>query len=79
MVDSLHVLFENLKVLGQYACLSETELDEWAYLTKWAGMLPLDKIKKYDKFMSHEFNLFMFFKDKNFFDRVVKKHLSNKV
>jgi len=36
-------------------------------------------MKKYDKFASHELHLFVYFKDTEFFDLVVKPHIKNKL
>jgi hypothetical protein len=62
-----------LKLISQ-----NTQLDEWDFLYKWNSMTPEEQIKKYDKYISHEFNLFAYFKDKDFFDLVVKPHILNK-
>lgn len=35
-------------------------------------------MKKYEKFASHELHLFVYFKDEEFFDLVVKSHIKNK-
>ncbi len=41
-------------------------------------MTPEEKLKKYDKYASHELNLFVYFKDKEFFEGVVKVFIRNK-
>ncbi len=41
-------------------------------------MSPEDKLKKYDKFASHELNLFVYFKDMEFFEGVVRIFIKNK-
>ena len=53
-------------------------LKEWEFLAKWNEMKPSDKLKKYDKFYSHELNIFVYFKDREFFDEVVAPFIANK-
>ena len=37
-----------------------------------------NRLQKYEKYGSHEFNLFLYFKDRIFFDNVVKPYLPSK-
>lgn len=54
------------------------ELKEWEFLGRWNSMKPAEKLKTYDKFYSHELNMFVYFKDREFFDEVVMPFISNK-
>ena len=74
IIDDRKTLFSMLKLL--YGNNSET--DEWAFLEKWSSLEPQEQLAKYDKYISHEFNLFAYFRDKEFFDLVVKDHLIHK-
>lgn len=51
----------------------------WSFLKDWGSYSNDDKLKKYDKFASHELNIFIFFKDREFFNKVVKPFIFNKV
>ena len=73
LVEDVQTLFKMLKLIS-----SNSSLDEWDFLAKWSTMSPEEQLKKYDKYISHEFNLFAYFKDREFFTDVVKPHLSNK-
>jgi hypothetical protein len=73
IVEDVQTLFKMLKLIS-----CNSQLDEWEFLGKWHTLSPEDQIKKYDKYVSHEFNLFAYFKDREFFTAVVKPHLSNK-
>jgi hypothetical protein len=73
IVEDTQTLFKMLKLIS-----NNSQLDEWEFLSKWNSLEPEDQIKKYDKYMCHEFNLFAYFKDKEFFNAVVKPHLANK-
>ncbi len=54
------------------------ELAKWKFLTTWTSLDDMEKLKKYDKFYSHEMNLFLWNKDREFFEGVVKPLLQNK-
>jgi hypothetical protein len=54
------------------------ELKDYDYLMTWDSLNIKEKIKKYDQEYSHELNLFLYFKDKIFFDQFVKPFLMNK-
>ena len=54
------------------------ELKEWSFLSTWNKLTPVEKLKKYDEFISHEMNVFLKFKDPQFFEEVVVPHISNK-
>ena len=77
MIDSLEkvqqVQTEIQKVLSRY---SPTELD---FLTTWHTLSAEDKHKKYSRFMCHEVNLFLFFKDPDYFKEVVRPFIANKM
>ena len=73
MVDDVQTLFKMLKLIS-----TNSSLDEWDFLSKWNTMSPEEQLKKYDKYISHEFNVFAYFKDKEFFNLVVKPHIANK-
>jgi hypothetical protein len=75
MITSLKDLFGCYKTLTRD---SDIEFSEWEFLHTWASLSPMDKLKKYDKYASHELNLFLFFKDKDFFAEVVRPFLENK-
>ena len=49
------------------------------FLVSWHKLSYEEKIKKYTLYVSHETHLFLYFKDKQFFDKVVKPFIINKV
>ena len=48
-------------------------------MKQWNSLANEEKLRKYDKFASHELNLFVFFKDRKFFEGVVLPFLLNKI
>jgi hypothetical protein len=75
LLGDLGSLYETLcllKVTGSH------DVELWGFLKDWEKLDPLEKLKKYDKKAGHELNLFVYFKDKEFFNEVVKPHLVNK-
>jgi hypothetical protein len=73
IVDQQSTLLELLKLVS-----GRRDLDEWDFLKRWDIMDSAEKLKKYDKYISHELHLFTFFKDKEFFEMVVRAHIQNK-
>ncbi len=79
IVDSISKLFDALEsiLLSQNSDLES--LREWKFLINWDKLSFDEKMKKYDKFSSHELNLFIFMKDRYFFETIVKPFISNKI
>ena len=75
MISSLGGLYDSLMLLGNFKGKNN---DDWSFQKNWGKLEPLEKQKKYDEFVSHELNLFVYFKDNEFFELVVKPHLVNK-
>lgn len=53
--------------------------DFWKFLTEWNSFSYNEKLLKYDKYASHELNVFLYLKDNEFFKKVVKGFISNKI
>ena len=51
----------------------------WNFLKDWNNLDKELKLKKYDEFACHEINLFLYFKDKQLFEDVVKPFINNKI
>ena len=75
LVTSLKELFEAYQTL---VFNGHQIFQEWTFLYTWNSLAPMEKLKKYDKFASHELNLFLYFKDNEFFTEVVAPFLENK-
>jgi hypothetical protein len=77
IIDSFDRLYDTLK-----AFRTDTQTDtvwDWSFLLTWPR-LPLDKkIEIYDKYASHELNLFLYNRDKSFFEAVVKPFVQSKM
>lgn len=48
------------------------------FLTSWDKLSYDEQIKKYTSYLCHETHLFLYFKDRSFFDKVVKPFIMNK-
>mmetsp|Transcript_42592 Transcript_42592/g.49758 ORF Transcript_42592/g.49758 Transcript_42592/m.49758 type:complete len:338 (-) Transcript_42592:123-1136(-) len=60
----------------QFLNQSETDL---LFLLKWHDLDEEEKNKKYNRYICHETNLFIYFRDKEYFNKVVKPFLQNKM
>ena len=49
------------------------------FLLKWNELSDEEKNKKYNKYICHETNLFIYFKDKEYFNKVVQPFIQNKM
>mgnify|MGYP000252278165 FL=1 len=72
-IDNISYLMEVLKLLA-----GNRTIDEWDFLKRWSSLDSEDILKKYDKYISNELHLFAYFKDKEFFEMVIKAHIRNK-
>jgi len=61
-------------LLGRGKCNADLE-----FLIKWNTFSDEEKNKKYSNFCSHEVNLFIYFKDPQYFKAVVRPFLENKM
>jgi hypothetical protein len=67
------------KVFALYAAMSQnSQLLEFGFLMDWPNKKIEEKQKLYSKFACHELNFFLFKKDRQFFDDLIKPYLANK-
>jgi len=81
VIDSIPKLFDiqkNLVLSGNNTNVSQ-KFQSWEFLKEWESLSAQDKLRKYDKFASHELNLFVYFKDREFFNQTVLPFLQNKI
>jgi len=81
--DAASARFEIYDTVGKlynlYSALSKNEnLQKFAFITGWPGLAADKKSELYTKYTCHELNLFLYFKDKAFFNSVIKPFVSNK-
>lgn len=66
-------------VLALYTTMTGDEnLREFAFVGRWPTLSDDEKRQKFSKYASHELNLFLYHKDRAFFDSVVREYLANK-
>ncbi|MFN0247471.1 MAG: hypothetical protein ACKV2T_11345 [Kofleriaceae bacterium] len=73
LVDSLEKAHGYLLALRDDATLRE-----FSFVTKWHELPDHERREKYSKYACHELHLFLWGKDRPFFDAVVKPYLANK-
>ena len=77
IVDSLEKIQQvqnEIRKVSGYGGISDLD-----FITKWNSYEKEKKNNKYSKFMSHEMNLFLYFKDKEYFNNVVLPFIANKM
>lgn len=57
---------------------AHSELQTFSFVTRWHALDERERCKLYSKHACHELHLFLFFKDRPFFDRVIAPYLVNK-
>ena len=55
------------------------QAQELSFLLKWPTLDEETKLKQYSKYQCHELNIFLFFKDKDFYQKVIEPFLRNKM
>jgi hypothetical protein len=81
-VDSVSKLFSLIKELRK--CNGndneqENGFDFWEFLKRWHRLDFDEKHKLFDKNQCDELNLFLFFKDRAYFETYVKSYIENKI
>ncbi|HEY0254764.1 MAG TPA: hypothetical protein VGC41_24730, partial [Kofleriaceae bacterium] len=56
----------------------DATLREWTWLTKWHQLADSERRERYAKHACHELHVFLYFKDRPFFDAVIRPYLANK-
>ncbi len=73
-------LVDNLEKAHSYllALRDDATLREFSFITKWHTLPDHERRERYSKYACHELHLFLWGKDRPFFDAVVKPYLANK-
>lgn len=74
IIDSIEKLYNLLKEIHKVR-----HLNDWSFLSQWHTLSNTQKLEKLDKFFSFELNLFIYHKDRQFFDEVIKPFISCKL
>ncbi|EGR27080.1 hypothetical protein IMG5_201970 [Ichthyophthirius multifiliis] len=83
IVSTLGELFELQKQLSKATRNTDSyngrEYGFWSFVKDWHQLNSNQKLQKYNEFSCHELNLFLYFKDNEFFQKVVQPFLINKM
>ena len=73
LIATLPEAFDLLQTLGD-----DSQVGKFSFLKTWHELNDSEKREKYGEFASHEMHLFLYARDREFFDAVVKPYLANK-
>ena len=76
-VDDLPTMFDVLRALNSGG-QPRASFEAMEFLVRWNKLEENEQLLKYDSYSSNELNLFLYFKDPEFFENVVRPHISNK-
>lgn len=73
-------VYSSIADLYQYysAQVKDDKLAKFAFLPKWHQLNEEARLAKYNEFACHEMHLFLYFKDRPFFDKIIKPLLEQK-
>jgi hypothetical protein len=78
--SKIEILDSMAKVYGFFTTVSGNDmLKDWNWLLRWDSMTIAEKEDKYHEFASHELHVFIYFKDRKFFDTRIAPYLKNKL
>ncbi|HEY0194284.1 MAG TPA: hypothetical protein VGC42_24380, partial [Kofleriaceae bacterium] len=60
------------------ALRDDPTLREFAFVTRWDALAPAERRALYSRYACHELHLFLYFKDRAFFDEVIRPYLAHK-
>ena len=75
ILDSFEKIFNALKAITNDDEGDDNPILRWEFLINWPKLSFSAKKDLYDKHLSHEFNLFLYHRDKDFFEKTVKPFL----
>jgi hypothetical protein len=70
IVEDLSSLLDVLLVIAG-GSVNKTELQKWKFLSTWNKLTEEEKFKKIDELGGHELHIFIFFRDRPFFDKFI--------
>ncbi len=73
IVDTVERAHSYLLSLG-----ADTTLREFEFVTRWHKLGEAERSEKYSKHACHELNLFLYFRDRTYFNRVITPYLAQK-
>lgn len=81
VTSSRYEVYDSLgRVLSLYAALNpDPKLAEFRFVANWGKLKPEEKRSLYSKYASHELHFFLYRRDREFFDAVVRPYLANKL
>jgi hypothetical protein len=77
LVDSLEKVHQVQQEIRRMT--GQIDINDFDFLKTWHTLNEEDKNKKYSKFMCHEVNLFLYFKDPDYFKTVIAPFIINKM
>jgi len=78
--SKIEVLDSMAKVYGFFSTISGNEtLKDWNWLLKWGSLSVSEKEEKYHQYASHELHVFLYFKDRVYFNDRILPYLKNKM
>ena len=60
------------------ALRDDAELREFAFVTRWHALTDAERRELYSKYACHELHLFLYFRDRGFFDAAIRPYLQHK-
>jgi hypothetical protein len=73
LIDSVEKAHGYLLALG-----ADSTLREFSFVTRWHTLPDSERREQYSKYACHELHLFLYFKDRAFFDDVIRPYLAHK-
>lgn len=74
ILDSLNKVYTFFTTVS-----TDANLKNWNWLLKWDSLTTAEREEKYHEYASHEFHLFVYFKDRAYFNAKVVPFLTNKL
>jgi hypothetical protein len=74
-IEDLTELMDCLMNVVQASVDKGSLLQKWSFLTKWQGLAASTKLEKLEELGGHELNVFVYFRDREFFEKVLKPTL----
>ncbi|KAG0049783.1 hypothetical protein BGZ83_005402 [Gryganskiella cystojenkinii] len=79
VINAVSQVYDLMMTLIEGSAIHKQNLKKFGFVTDWHRLSAVEKNEKFSKWNCHELNLFLYKKDRPYFDKVVQSFIKNKL